>query len=185
MRKIILAATSALALSLPAYQATATGIDADGAAGATGSVEGGASVGAEVGPETGVETGADADMGAETEVDTDVDASTDMDTTDMGAGAGAEPDTGVQTGSALATDVEADVLIDMTVTSSDGVELGTIDDVVAGADGQPEMLVITSGGFLGFGGSETSVPAGEVEVDVAAETATVAMTETEFEAAYQ
>lgn len=45
-----------------------------------------------------------------------------------------------------------DSLMDRTVIGSDGVKIGKVTDVILGPDGQAQLIVIRSGGFLGFGG---------------------------------
>lgn len=51
-------------------------------------------------------------------------------------------------------------LMDRTVVGSDGEKIGKVTDVILGPDGQAQLLVVQSGGFLGIGGKDIAVDLG-------------------------
>jgi PRC-barrel domain len=52
-------------------------------------------------------------------------------------------------------------LIGLTIFSSDGNKLGSVQSVDAGADGKVKAIRFKTGGFLGFGGKLVEVPDGK------------------------
>jgi len=50
-----------------------------------------------------------------------------------------------------------DQLMDRTVVGADGEKIGKVTDVILGPDGQAQLLVVQSGGFLGIGGKDIAV----------------------------
>jgi len=47
-----------------------------------------------------------------------------------------------------------DSLMNRAVVGSDGAKIGKVTDVILGPDGQAQLIVIRSGGFLGIGGKD-------------------------------
>ncbi|MGF7172364.1 PRC-barrel domain-containing protein [Azospirillum doebereinerae] len=47
-----------------------------------------------------------------------------------------------------------DSLMNRAVIGSDGAKIGKVTDVILGPDGQAQLIVIRSGGFLGIGGKD-------------------------------
>lgn len=57
------------------------------------------------------------------------------------------------TNSAAATP-SVEKLMNRTVIGSDGEKIGKVTDVILGPDGQAQLIVVRSGGFLGIGGKD-------------------------------
>ncbi|WP_207485997.1 PRC-barrel domain-containing protein [Arenibaculum pallidiluteum] len=64
-------------------------------------------------------------------------------------------------GSALAS---AEALIGKRVLGADGAEIGEVTDVILTAAGEPEQIVLTSGGFLGLGAKQVALAFDEILV---------------------
>lgn len=60
--------------------------------------------------------------------------------------------------------VTAEELIGSDVRTYDDERIARVDDVLIGADGEIDSLIVTFGGFLGFGSSTVELGADEVEL---------------------
>ena len=58
--------------------------------------------------------------------------------------------------------IPPDALMGKTLVAEDGSEFGTVEDVILGSDGQPEQVVLSHGGFLGFGDRQVAIDIGNV-----------------------
>ncbi|WP_207459387.1 PRC-barrel domain-containing protein [Azospirillum sp. SYSU D00513] len=58
--------------------------------------------------------------------------------------------------------IPPEALMDKTLIGEDGSEFGTVEDVILGSDGQPEQVVVSHGGFLGFGDKQVAIDIGNV-----------------------
>jgi hypothetical protein len=56
---------------------------------------------------------------------------------------------------------KADPLMGLSVFSSDGSKLGSVQSVRSGPDGKATAIHIKTGGFLGFGGKIVAIPEGK------------------------
>ncbi|MBU0724111.1 MAG: PRC-barrel domain-containing protein [Alphaproteobacteria bacterium] len=63
------------------------------------------------------------------------------------------------------TELSADSLIGATVTNSADENVGDVDDVVLGADGQVKYVVVSVGGFLGMGDRLVAMNWNELKLD--------------------
>src|SRR5262249_13959063 len=52
-------------------------------------------------------------------------------------------------------------MVGLSVFSSDGSKLGSVQSVTAGADGKAKAIRLKTGGFLGFGGKLVEIPEGK------------------------
>ncbi len=57
----------------------------------------------------------------------------------------------------LPGNVSIDQIIDRTVVGADGEKIGKVTDVILGPNGEAQLLVVESGGFLGIGGKDVAV----------------------------
>ncbi|WP_448207535.1 PRC-barrel domain-containing protein [Azospirillum sp. sgz302134] len=57
-----------------------------------------------------------------------------------------------------------DQLMNRTVIGSDGERIGKVTDVILGPDGQAQLLVVQSGGFLGIGGKDIAADIALAEI---------------------
>jgi sporulation protein YlmC with PRC-barrel domain len=60
--------------------------------------------------------------------------------------------------------VTADELIGMNVVDAEGENVGSIDDLLLGEDGQIDHAIVDVGGFLGFGAKSVAIPLDELQV---------------------
>ena len=170
MRKSLIAAVSAIALTMPSAGLMAQ-TDADVGASTEAEIEAGADSGMDSGAGMDAETGveADADMDAALEAESDVETDTDMPTEPPAESDGDE-----------LTALEIEAIVGMSVESRDGESVGEVEDVVTEADGQ--VVLISTGGLLGIGADTKAVSVADITFDEENEIAVLAMTEAEFEA---
>ncbi len=57
----------------------------------------------------------------------------------------------------LPGNTSVDQLMNRTVVGADGERIGKVTDVILGPDGQAQLLVVQSGGFLGMGGKDVAI----------------------------
>ncbi|MBP2313208.1 PRC-barrel domain-containing protein [Azospirillum soli] len=57
----------------------------------------------------------------------------------------------------LPGNASVDQLMDRTVVGADGEKIGKVTDVILGPNGEAQLLVVQSGGFLGIGGKDIAV----------------------------
>lgn len=70
--------------------------------------------------------------------------------------------TGAPSGAPSGASVEN--LMDRTVIGADGEKIGKVTDVILSPDGQAQVLVVQSGGFLGIGGKDIAIDLGLAEI---------------------
>jgi hypothetical protein len=187
MRKTLLVAASALALTFPAQYGMASSTDTNLM---LAQADDGNDNGAENGTDndTGNDSGADNDTGDDDVSDSgeETDPPTDPEepVTDAPAAEEDESDADdVPIGTVPATTIAPEDLIGVTVASADGDFLGAIEDVIAGADGWPqEVVVVVSDDIVASAGERRTLPAERLHVDEAEMAATAMMTRSEFEA---
>lgn len=71
--------------------------------------------------------------------------------------------------------IKGSTLINMDVKNSADEKIGDIDDVIVGADGKVQQVIISVGGFLGVGTRKVAVAWNELKVDANADVAWVNM----------
>ncbi|MBL8687711.1 MAG: PRC-barrel domain-containing protein [Rhodospirillaceae bacterium] len=71
--------------------------------------------------------------------------------------------------------IKGSTLINMDVKNSADEKIGDINDVIVGADGKVQQVIISVGGFLGVGTRKVAVAWNDVKVDAAADVAFVNM----------
>ena len=74
-------------------------------------------------------------------------------------------------------------LINMDVKNSADEKIGDINDVIVGADGKVEQVIISVGGFLGVGTRKVAVAWNEVKVDINADVAWINLSKQQLEIA--
>lgn len=74
-------------------------------------------------------------------------------------------------------------LINMDVKNSADEKIGDINDVIVGADGKVEQVIISVGGFLGVGTRKVAVAWNEVKVDTNADVAWVNLSKQQLQIA--
>lgn len=79
--------------------------------------------------------------------------------------------------------IRGSTLINMDVKNSADEKIGGIDDVIVGADGKVEQVIISVGGFLGVGTRKVAVAWNEVKVDTNADVAWVNLSKQQLEIA--
>ncbi|WP_207461186.1 PRC-barrel domain-containing protein [Azospirillum sp. SYSU D00513] len=59
----------------------------------------------------------------------------------------------------------AEAMLGKTVYGRNNEEIGEVEDVILGSDGQPEQIVVSSGGFLGIGEKQIGIAYDDVDWD--------------------
>lgn len=169
MRSKLIAAVSALALTMSGTTLVAAQQDADTGVGAETDIE------AELETESGMEGEADADVGAD--VDADADMGVDADA-DMGTEMDADSDADADAGATVLGDLDVQALIGATVESSDGEELGEVEEVIQQGGGR---ILVESGGLLGIGAETKAIDVADITFDQENEVVVLSMTQAEFD----
>lgn len=173
MRKSLIAAVSAMALTMPSAALLAD--EAETEAGAETGVEAEIEADAEMTPESESDAEAGAETGAEADADMDADA-------DMEADMEADSEAGAE--EVRLTDLEIEALVGMAVESSNGESIGEVEDVVTEdvvTEEGGQRVLISTGGLLGIGADTKAVSVTDIDFDEDGDVAVVTMTEAEFE----
>jgi len=165
MRKSLIAAVSAIALTMPS-----AGLMAQTDMETTTETEIETGIETEMGSDVDAETGIEADAGMEAEVEAETDGDTEA---EADADMSTEPE-------AELTALEIETITGMSVQSRDGETIGEVVDVVSRADDQ--IVLISTGGFLGFGADTKAVSLADIAFDEESEFVVLAMLEEQFEA---
>ncbi|WP_366653869.1 PRC-barrel domain-containing protein [Fodinicurvata sp. EGI_FJ10296] len=169
MRSKLIAAVSALALTMSGTSLVAAQQDTDAGVGAETDIE------AELETEGSTDGEADADVGADVDADADMDVDADA---DMGTETDTEAEAGADAGATVLGDLDTEALIGATVESSDGEELGEVEDVIQQGGGR---ILIETGGLLGLGAETKAVDVADITFDQENEVVVLSITEAEFD----
>lgn len=142
MRKELIAAVSAFALMTGAAFAQTSSTDTSSPGGTSDAAgmttQNGAGTSNATGTSTGT-TGDQAQSGASTS------SSTSMDSSSMSA--------------------SAEEMMGKTVYGANDEKIGEVEDVILGTDGQPQQLVVSSGGFLGIGAKQIAIDVSQAKLN--------------------